>query len=277
MTAPSREEFAALVRGDDVDLARACLLIGMEAEPLLEPDLHLGLLDTLAAAVPDPGPDAPPAAAAAALRTGLGRGAGFRGSQEDYGDLRSSLLQDVLRRRRGLPILLSVVWLEVARRRGIPAYGVGLPGHFVVAVGRPGEAPVHVDPYAGGDILSHDAIARRLSGAGFALEEAHLEPWPAPAILLRILTNIRVLTTIPALPAGLEIARTRLWAVELSMLLPHHPAALRQERGELLVQLGDFRAGADELAAYAQAVTPVDPERGERLLRESQLARSRLN
>lgn len=277
MTAASREEFAALVRGEQVDLARACLLIGVEADPQLEVAPQLALLDTLAAAVPDPGPGADPAAAAEALRAGLGRRAGFAGSQEDYGDLRSSLLHHVLRRRRGLPILLSVVWLEVARRRGIAAYGVGLPGHFVVAVGRAGEEPVHVDPYAGGEVLTDAALAQRLSAAGFVPEPAHLEPWPAPAILLRILTNIRVLTTIPALPAGLEIARTRLWAVELSMLLPHHPAALRQERGELLVQLGDFRTGADELAAFAAAVQPVDPERGERLLRESQLARSRLN
>src|SRR5674536_283646 len=75
--------------------------------------------------------------------------AGFTGDARDYADLRSSLLPEVLRRRAGLPILLSVVWLEVARRCGIPADGIGLPGHFVVRVGD-NCVDNYVDPFAGG-------------------------------------------------------------------------------------------------------------------------------
>ncbi|MCZ9344314.1 transglutaminase-like domain-containing protein, partial [Streptomyces sp. TRM76130] len=89
-----------------------------------------------------------PHAWAVALRELLGEGHGFRGSPADYRRLDASLLHRVLARRRGLPILLSVVWIEVARRAGAPVYGVALPGHFVVGFGAgPGAAePVLADP-----------------------------------------------------------------------------------------------------------------------------------
>lgn len=78
-----------------------------------------------------------PRAWAQALARLLGERYEFHGTPSDYQRLESSLLHEVLRRRRGLPILLSVVWLEVARRAGAPVYGVALPGHFVVGFGRP--------------------------------------------------------------------------------------------------------------------------------------------
>lgn len=104
-------------------------------------------LDRLAGQVPyRPGG---PAAWAGALRQLLGERFEFRGSPGDYQRLESSLLHAVLRRRRGLPILLSVVWMEVARRAGAPVYGVALPGHFVVGFGA-AEEQVLVDPFDGG-------------------------------------------------------------------------------------------------------------------------------
>ncbi|WP_026239620.1 transglutaminase family protein [Parafrankia discariae] len=209
-------------------------------------------------------------AAAEALRESLGRRAGFAGHESDYDDVRASLLPEVISRRRGLPILLSIVWIEVARRIGVPAYAVGLPGHVIVAVGAPHEN-VLVDPYAGGEIMTvHDAAARvRAAGAPFT--RAQLAPMTPDDLLTRVLGNIRVLA------ARTDVPRTRLWAVELSLLLPRHPAALRRERGELRVRLGDFLGGAADLTNFADAVTTVEPAAAAAARHSAAAARARLN
>lgn len=277
MTPPSRNRFAAVVRSEPVDLGLACLLIGAEVDPDLDPAPWLRRLDTLAAAArPAVGVGSAPVRAAEGLRRALGEEAGFGGSGEDYLDVRSSLLHEVLARRRGLPILLSVVWLEVAHRLAVPAYGVGLPGHFVVAVGRPDGERQLVDPFAGGRLLAEADAARLVrETTGRELACSDLEPWAAPDILLRVLGNVRSLRS--AGDRSIETARARLWAVELSLLLPRHPAGLRRERGELLARLGNYAAGAAELDAYAEAVAAVDPQSAEVALREARMARARLN
>lgn len=246
MTASSRERFAQVARAPAPDVALACLLLGCEVEPDLDLDASLAALDGLAARV----------STAADLRRAL---QGFAGSAEDYDDVRSSLLHEVLRRRRGLPILLSVVWCEVAARAGVDAVPLGLPGHVLVRLADHTGAHVVVDPFAGGRTVA-------------APTEPVLEPVD---LLLRVLTNIRVLAGRQA--RSLESTRTRLWATELSLLLPRHPLALRQERGELLVRLGDFAAGAEELEEYADAVEDADEEAAATSRRQARLARARLN
>ncbi|MDP9408018.1 MAG: transglutaminase-like domain-containing protein [Actinomycetota bacterium] len=276
MTAASRAAFAAVVRADPVDLARACLLLAQEADPGLDPDAFLSDLDALAAAA---GPHVrgrqEPRDLAEGLQRALGDEAGFSGVAQEAPDLRSSLLHEVLKRRRGLPILLSVVWLEVARRLGVPAHGVGLPGHFVVGVGEPGQAQL-VDPFHGGRLLAReeaDAQVRSLTGRG--LVRSDLEPTPPDTLLLRVLTNIRALSARP--DPSLASTRTHLWSVELALLLPRHPAALRRERGEVLGRLGRFSEGGDELRAYADAVRAVDPETALAVERAARALRARLN
>jgi regulator of sirC expression with transglutaminase-like and TPR domain len=272
VTAPTRARFAEVVREEPVDVALACLLVGGEVAPDLDVDASLARLDTLAAGVRSP--SAPgPAAAAAALGSAL---RGFAGSDEDYLDVRSSLLHEVLRRRRGLPLLLSVVWTEVAGRRDVPAYAVGLPGHVVVGIGDPDDEHVHVDPFAGGALLSHDDLDRIVRGAtGGPLREEHLRPLAPVDLLLRLLSNIRALTG--RMPPSLDAARMRLWAVELSLLLPRHPLELRRERGELRVRLGDHAGGAVELEQYAALVEDTDEATAATARREARQARARLN
>lgn len=85
----------------------------------------------------------------------------FRGDRENYDDPDNSMLDLVLTTRRGLPILLSVVYIEVARRAGIPILGVGLPGHFVVAhFGA--DPPLLLDPFDRGALIdapgAHEAL-----------------------------------------------------------------------------------------------------------------------
>ena len=259
MTAASRRRFADVVRSEPVDVALACLLVGAEVEPDLDLDESLALLDELAATTRRHLPrGCSPELAAAGLQAALGGEAGFGGG--DFDDVRSSLLHEVLRRRTGLPILLGVVWCEVAARLDVPAYCLGLPGHVLVGLGDPDDVHVVVDPFRGG--------ARALAP----------EPFPALAphdLLLRVLTNVRAAAG--RRERSLETVRTRLWAVELSLLLPRHPVSLRREHGELLVRLGDHAAGADDLEEYASLVEPVDDAEAESARRQARSARAQLN
>lgn len=274
-----RERFAEEARSERPDLALLCLLLGAVADPELD---EAGLdsaqmeLDRLAGLLPY-GPKSP-RGWAAALATLLGERLGFRGSPGDYQRLESSLLHTVLHRRRGLPILLSVVWVEVARRAGAPVYGVALPGHFVVGFGDPEElgSPderVLADPFAGGTPLTGPAAELlAVQATGAPLEPSMLSPAQPLDVVLRILNNIRAWAA-----ARPERSDVGLWAVELSLLLPSHPARLRYERAQLLLQRGDFLAGAAELDAYAEAVAAVEPSTAETLRGRARAARARLN
>ena len=259
MSGASRERFARVVRDQPVELAVACLLVGAEVEADLDVDGSLAVLDALAAQV-RPLVGGSLEHAAEALRVVLGEQAGFAGFAQDYDDVRSSLLHEVLRRGRGLPILLSVVWVEVAQRAGVPAYAMGLPGHVLVGIGDPAGEHVVVDPFAGG------RLARAPEG---------VPALPVVDLLTRLLTNVRVLTT--RQERSLESARTRLWATELSLLLPRHPVALRRERAELMVRLGDFVGGAEELEHYASLVEDADEADAATSRGQARLARARLN
>jgi hypothetical protein len=248
VTADSRARFAELVRSEPVDVARACLLVGCEVQPDLDVESALADLDRLADTAREPVARLGPVAG---LQAAL---SGFHGEAADYDDLRSSLLHQVLRRRRGLPILLSVVWCEVAARLDVKAVPLALPGKVMVLVDG-----VVVDPFEHGRVVS-------------APTEPVLAP---PELLLRLLNNVRALTE--RQERSLETARTRLWATELSLLLPRHPLVLRRERGELLVKLGDHVGGAVELERYADLVDGLDEAEAEAARREARQARARLN
>ena len=258
---PLRRRFAEVVRSEPIDLGLACLLVGAEVDRSLDVDSALELLDALAAAARPRVPRVGVAEQAAGLAGVL---SGFAGG--DFEDVRSSLLHSVLMRRQGLPLLLSVVWLEVAARLDVPAYAAALPGQVVVGIGDPEDEHVVVDAYDGGRVLTAADVAARGGLSG---------PLSPADLLLRLLTNIRALTTRQA--RSLEVARTRLWAVELSLLLPRHPLALRRERGELLVRLGGYVDGAEELEVYALAVEDADLAQAEAARREARMARAQLN
>ncbi|MFF8670887.1 tetratricopeptide repeat protein [Streptomyces sp. NPDC015242] len=272
-SAELRRRFAAEARSERPDLSTLCLLVGAEADRELDEaglDAAQVELDRLAGLLPfRPGGAR---AWAVALRELLGERLGFRGSPADYQRLESSLLHEVLRRRRGLPILLSVVWMEVARRAGAPVYGVALPGHFVVGFG-PEEDQVLADPFDGGRVLTGSDAEVLVAGAtGARLDAAMLRPADPLEVVLRILNNVRAWAA--ARPERSDVA---LWAVELSLLLPSHPARLRHERAQLLVRRGDFLGGAAELEAYAEVVEAVDEAAAGRLRGEASAARAMLN
>ncbi|MFD6281760.1 transglutaminase-like domain-containing protein [Streptomyces sp. NPDC060209] len=276
-TADRRQRFAAEARAERPDLALLCLLLGAEAAPPTPVDADpWGVdaaqieLDRLAGLLPYGARGA--RAWASALAELLGERCGFAGSSQDYQRLDSSVLQQVLRRRRGLPILLSVVWIEVARRAGAPVYGVALPGHFVVGFGDPAER-VLADPFAGGAPLSGEDAALMVTGAtGAPLEASMLVPAGPLETVLRILNNVRAWAA--ARPERTDVA---LWALELSLLLPSHPARLRYERAQLLVQRGEFLRGAAEMDEYAEIVDGIEPTAAEAIRHRAQAARALLN
>ncbi|MEV5545409.1 transglutaminase-like domain-containing protein [Streptomyces sp. NPDC052309] len=272
-SAELRRRFAEEARSERPDLSELCLLVGAEADGTLDEaglDAAQMELDRLAGQLPfRPGS---PRAWAVALRDLLGERYGFHGVAADYRRLESSLLHEVLRRRRGLPILLSVVWLEVARRAGAPVYGVALPGHFVVGFGPP-EQQVLADPFDGGRVLTGNDAEMLVAGAtGAPLHPSMLEPARPLEVVSRILNNIRAWAA-----ARPERSDVGLWAVDLSLLLPSHPARLRYERARLLVQRGEFVAGAAELEAYAEVVGALDEVAAERVRGEALAARAMLN
>lgn len=274
--ADRRSLFAAEARAERPDVALLCLLIGTEADPALD---EAGLdaaqieLDRLAGMLPFGLTG--PRAWATALADLLGTRLGFRGTPGEYQRLEASLLHEVLRRRRGLPILLSVLWTEVARRAGAPVYGVALPGHFVVGLGSPGEPDrqVLVDPYAGGRLLTRQDTETLVTGAtGAPLEPSMLSPAEPLHVVVRVLNNIRAWAS--TRPERGDVA---LWAVELSLLLPSHPARLRYERAQLLVRRGEFLAGAAEMEEYAEVVAAVEPSTADMIRDKARAARAMLN
>ncbi|MGW4564876.1 SirB1 family protein [Streptomyces sp. NPDC004561] len=272
-SAELRRRFAEEARSERPDLSALCLLIGAEADGSLDEtgiDAAQAELDGLAGELPYR-PGGPRAWAEAVCRL-LGEHYGFHGAPADYQRLESSLLHEVLRRRRGLPILLSVVWLEVARRAGAPVYGVALPGHFVVGFGTAGEQ-VLVDPFESGRVLTGADAELLVAGAtGAPLDPRMLEPATPLEVVQRILNNIRAWAA--ARPERSDVA---LRAVDLALLIPAHPARLRYERGQLLVQRGRFTDGAEELDAYADLIEVVDEPAAEKVRQQARTARSKLN
>jgi regulator of sirC expression with transglutaminase-like and TPR domain len=175
-----------------INLARAALVMGQFEYPDLDVAAYLDRLDHLAELA---GPviassDLPALMLARFL---FGR-LGFAGDSENYTDPRNSFLNEVLERRLGIPISLSVLFLEVAQRAGVRAEGVGLPGHFIVRVLLDSGEVIYLDPFHSGAILSEADCRERvrsLTNGQLPFSEAFLRPVNAPYILTRMLNNLK--------------------------------------------------------------------------------------
>lgn len=118
---------------------------------------------------------------------------GFRGNTADYNNPANSYLNHVLDRRLGIPITLSVIYVDVATRLGVPAYGISLPGHFIVGI-RDGQTELWLDPYHGGrrlDLTDCAELIRLSTGYEGPLEAAWFAPASPREILARMLANLR--------------------------------------------------------------------------------------
>lgn len=113
---------------------------------------------------------------------------GLRGNTEDYQNINNSLLPEVIDTRLGIPISLSLVYILVGRRAGIPISGAGLPGHFLIRHGQN-----FFDPFHGGVRIGLDECRARMAQNGLTLTASTLQPVPAPQFLARMLKNIHAI------------------------------------------------------------------------------------
>jgi regulator of sirC expression with transglutaminase-like and TPR domain len=252
----ARARFEALLANDDVPLAEAALAIAAEEYPALDPGKYVARLNDLATRVRIHAP-APVRAATVlmAVRTVLFDEERFRGNDEDYYDPRNSFLNEVLDRRLGIPLSLSLLYIEVARRAGLTLQGVAFPGHFLVKYAPPGGTEVFIDPYNGGEVLSADECVARFKAAshGRAVEPRHLSGVGPRQILARMLHNLKRIY----LERSDDI---RLWWVvdRLLMLEPGQPEELR-DRGLISARLGNAAAAARDLTKFLE-LAPDSPD-----------------
>jgi regulator of sirC expression with transglutaminase-like and TPR domain len=192
-TGTELSRFTAVVSQGDFALDHAALLIGAWDYPDRDLDLYRGRLDELAGGVRASVDAAPSAMARAKLISDhLFVHHGFRGNGEDYHDPRNSFLADVLDRRAGIPITLSVLYLEVARRLGVLAQGVNFPGHFLVRAAIE-DAWLFLDPYGGGKALSPadlEALLRKTTTPQAVLEPSVIAAASKRQIVSRMLVNL---------------------------------------------------------------------------------------
>jgi regulator of sirC expression with transglutaminase-like and TPR domain len=254
---PARERFAALIAAPAIPLAEAALAVAAEEYPRLDVAGSLGVLDTLAAAVSAKlGPQRTSADVLRALRASLFEEGGFRGNRDHYYDPRNSFLNEVLERRLGIPITLSIVHIEVASRVGLPLQGVAFPGHFLVRCASGGRE-VFIDPFHGGEVLSaEDCVARLQARAPRAeFDPRHLEPVGTRQILARLLHNLKRIYV----EASDDVRA--LWVVDRLVLLSPDDLHERRDRGLVCARLGHATAAVQDLAAYLDASPDADDRR----------------
>ena len=180
-------EFAERDFGND-ELARGALLIALEDYRQLDIDAYLAKLDELAQRVERRCVKGePPIFRLGHLHAELFDREQFRGDTNNYYDPRNAYLNEVIDRKIGIPISLSIVFLHVANRIGLNASGVGLPGHYIAKV-RFELNEVYVDPFDGGSTLNLAEIAELLGPVRLSAE--HLRAWSARQTLVRVLVNL---------------------------------------------------------------------------------------
>ena len=236
---------AVAVPGDRIELARCALLVAACADPSVSVDDGLRRLDALAhgAAERVAAADAP-LAQVNALSEHLFDVAGFSGNQDDYYDPRNSLLDQVLARKVGIPITLSLVYVETGARLGVPLAGIGMPGHFLVRHEQ--ETSLFIDPFHRGVLRSERECAELLSQISGSVRwnPAFLDPVDNRSFLARILRNLGAIRT-----QREELAE----AVDVLSLLvalqPHEPGH-RRDRGVLRQRLGHGDLALEDLEHY---------------------------
>jgi regulator of sirC expression with transglutaminase-like and TPR domain len=251
------ERFVELVQRPDplIPLDEVLLVIAAH-DHVVDESRALDRLDELAS-VCDPD--------AAAIARHLFVREGFRGNTADYADPRNSYLDVVLERRMGIPITLSILMIEVARRRGVALAGVGMPGHFLVVAGD----GVYFDPFHDGQRLDPDGARRIFSElrGDVAFRPEFLAPVGARAIVARVLANL--------LNAFVDRDPTAaVWAARLRLRIPGLAPGERREIAALLGSLGRFEEAANELDALAPL---LDDDGAQRLARDAAALRARAN
>ncbi len=249
MYRPLTDAFTAAIKGSDgdVDLLNAALLIAGLGRPRIELAGYRKLLDILASDVQKrAGEGAGPLPTVDAIDHELFYAQGFHGNASRYNDPENSYLDRVIERRTGIPITLSLVYMEVAKRVGLRCDGIGYPGHFIVRCGEPDDG-IYVDPFHQGARLDREELLAGLRGRdlGGASPESFLAAVTQRQILQRMLNNLRSVFCEQA-----DIERW-LGTVDLALCLEPWNTDLIGERGMLRYRLGAYDLALDDLERYA--------------------------
>ncbi len=268
-----RQALARQVRVPDeqIDLARCALLIACEEYPGLDVDAYLMLLDELACRCrPHVRPGAGPYHIIGAINHVLFQREGFRGNRRDYYDPENSYLNRVLERRLGIPITLSLVYMEVAARLGFPVVGVSLPGHFVVKhVGA--EEEIYIDPFNDGAILSVEECEERVweaTGRSDLFSPHQLAATTRRQMLVRMLHNLK------AIYVGREDYARALGIIELALAVTPWDLDQVRDRGLVCYHLGRYSEAMADLETYLRYC--ADAPDSQRIAMVVDMARQRL-
>lgn len=266
------QEFTQYVQTHHRDLCldRACLLVARAFQSDLDVGYYLHRIDAMAEEIysrllPGAGPDEVHDEIAEYLYLDCG----YSGNVLNYYDARNSFLNEVIERQLGIPISLSVLHMEVARRLGLAVWGVGLPMHFVVGGHYRGEV-AYWDPFFSGARLSEEDCAARvhnLSQGRIAFDPVFLSPLSARRLLLRLLTNLKMIF----IQRGQ--AQNALVVVEMILPLTPNPSLEIRDRGMIWLRMGDLSRARVDLEFYLAANPDADDADAVRL-RLSQLGRS---
>lgn len=252
------QQFTALLRRREEELPldhAAALIARGVAYPNLDVAAVLRQLDRLADSVRSRLPGRRnPQATIALLNRYLFTELGFHGNIDDYYDPCNSFLNDVLSRRTGIPIALSLVYLEIARRLNFPLTGVGLPGHFIVKYAGGGALAndLYIDPFHRGAQLTLEQLRQRVQasfGGVLPFQDHYLGAVTKKQILTRLLTNLK------AFYLRHNDAARALAVVEYLLLIAPWNLEERRDRGVLTMHLGDISRALDDLQTYEQFAT----------------------
>jgi regulator of sirC expression with transglutaminase-like and TPR domain len=247
----------AVLEGDSsVSLDAAALALATLEYPELDPAPYISELDRFATELAQRlGPDSVFGSRfVQAANDYLFGEIGFRGNEAEYDDPRNSCLNQVLERRRGLPITLSVVYIEVARRLRQPVCGVGLPGHFLVRYDD-GEYSTYIDPFHAGKLLAEKdcvALAREITGVDLVSDPSALATVGVRYIVVRMLNNLRAAYT-----RARQYAKS---AKVLDVLVEYFPSnpEYYKARGLARMKLRALTGARDDFATYLRCSPEAD-------------------
>jgi regulator of sirC expression with transglutaminase-like and TPR domain len=253
------EAFAQAVQARDekIDLARACLLIAQDAYPALDVERYIGEIERMAGRLRERmAPSAATEERILALNELLFAELGYRGNVDEYYDPRNSYLNDVIDRRIGIPITLSIVYMEVGRRVGLVLDGVSFPGHFLVRAAMRGRVLV-LDPFGGGAPQTENDLRERLKrvipegvAADVPVGELPLDQFLEPATKRQILT--RVLRNLKAIHQHADRPQALLAVLNRMLLLAPDSSADLRDRGYVYQRLECWQPALKDLTEYLE-------------------------
>ena len=237
---------------DEIDLAWAALLIAASEYPELDVIAQMEVLDSLAAgAAKGMGDDGDPLSSVNNLSAYLFDEVGFHGNDSEYYDPRNSYLNEVLARRMGIPITLSLVCIEVGKRLGVPLEGVGMPGHFLLR--HRDEPGIYIDPFHRGILLSEEECAQLLRDAtrtAVPWDQSYLTTVSNRELIARILRNLK------GIYLNQHDHQRALGIAGLAVSLQPNIIGERRDRGLIHYQLGNHQAALEDLRIYLAASPP---------------------